>query len=204
MGVVDPARVLRKGGLRPGDRLIVTKPLGTGVLFAGAMRGKARGPWIEAALAGMRGSNRAAAAILAAHRASAWTDISGFGLAGHLTEMVQASGVTASLVLDAVPLYEGAAALAAQGIGSSLLPENLKLGAGVAADGADRRRLDLLFDPQTAGGLLAGVSAEHAAACLAALKAHGRRPRSARCSRGLIRLTPSWSCRSRACPRRSP
>jgi selenide, water dikinase len=93
------------------------------------MRGKARGPWIEAALAGMRGSNRAAAAILPAHRSSACTDVSGFGLAGHLTEMVQASGVTASLVLDAVPLYEGAAALAAQGIGSSLLPENLKLGA---------------------------------------------------------------------------
>jgi selenide,water dikinase len=172
-GVVDPVRVLRKGGLRPGDRLILTKPLGTGVLFAGAMRGKARGPWIEAALVGMRASNRATAAILAAHRTSACTDVSGFGLAGHLTEMVQASGVTASLFLDAVPLYEGAAELAAQGIGSSLLPENLKLGTVVAADGAERSRVELLFDPQTAGGLLAGVPAGRAAACLAALEAGG-------------------------------
>jgi selenide,water dikinase len=172
-GVVDPARVLRKGGLQPGDRLILTKPLGTGVLFAGAMRGKARGPWIEAALAGMRGSNRTAAAIFGAHRASACTDVSGFGLAGHLTEMVQASGVTASLVLDAVPLYEGAAVLAALGIGSSLLPENLKLGAAIAADGAERSRFELLFDPQTAGGLLAGVPAERAGTCLAALRADG-------------------------------
>jgi selenide, water dikinase len=172
-GVVDPARVLRKGGLQPGDRLILTKPLGTGVLFAGAMRGKARGPWIGAALAGMRTSNRATAAILRAHRASACTDVSGFGLAGHLTEMVRTSGVTASLVLDAVPLYEGAAALAAQGIGSSLLPENLKLGAAVTADGAQHSRLELLFDPQTAGGLLAGVPAELAEACLTALRAGG-------------------------------
>jgi selenide, water dikinase len=172
-GVVDPLRVLRKGGLQPGDRLILTKPLGTGVLFAGAMRGKARGPWIEAALAGMRASNRAAAEVLGAHRASACTDVSGFGLAGHLTEMTQASGVTASLVLDAVPLYEGAAALAAQGIGSSLLPENLKLGVLIPTDGVERARFELLFDPQTAGGLLAGVPAERAAACLAALEAGG-------------------------------
>jgi selenide, water dikinase len=172
-GVVDPVRVLRKGGLQPGDRLILTKPLGTGVLFAGAMRGKARGPWIEAALAGMRSSSRTSAAILAAHRASACTDVSGFGLAGHLAEMVQASGVTASLVLDAVPLYEGAAPLAAQGIGSSLLPENLKLGTAIAADGAERSRFELLFDPQTAGGLLAGVPAERATACVNALRADG-------------------------------
>jgi selenide, water dikinase len=172
-GVVDPAKVLRKGGLQPGDRLILTKPLGTGVLFAGAMRGKARGPWIEAALAGMRSSNRMAATILAAHRASACTDVSGFGLAGHLTEMLQASSVTARLILDAVPLYEGAEALAAQGIGSSLLPENLKLGTAVAADGAERSRLELLFDPQTAGGLLAGVPAERVASSLAALAANG-------------------------------
>jgi selenide, water dikinase len=132
--------VLRKGGLQPRDRLILTKPLGTGVLFAGAMRGKARGPWVEAALGSIRRSNRAGAAILAAHRASACTDVSGFGLAGHLAEMAEASGVTASLVFDSVPLYEGAAARAAQGIGSSLLPENLKLAAAAAADGASAAR----------------------------------------------------------------
>jgi selenide,water dikinase len=172
-GAVDPLKVLRKGGLQPGDRLILTKPLGTGVLFAGAMRGKARGPWIEAALAGMRASNRAAADVLGAHRASACTDVSGFGLAGHLTEMAQASGVTASLVLEAVPLYQGATTLAAQGVGSSLLPENLKLGVSIPTDGVERARFELLFDPQTAGGLLAGVPADRAEACLTALQAGG-------------------------------
>jgi len=86
--------------------------------------------------------------------------------------MVQASGVTASVILDAVPLYEGAP-LAAPGIGSSLLPENLKLGTAVAANGVERARFELLFDPQTAGGLLAGVPAERATACLNALRADG-------------------------------
>jgi selenide, water dikinase len=87
--------------------------------------------------------------------------------------MVQASGVTANLVLDAVPLYEGAPTLAAQGVGSSLLPENLKLGASIPTDGVERARFELLFDPQTAGGLLAGVPPDRAEACLAALQAGG-------------------------------
>lgn len=138
----------------------------------------------------MRHSSRTAAATLAAHRASACTDISGFGLAGHLIEMVQASGVTASLVLDAVPLYAGASELAGQGMASSLLPENLKLGATIPSDGVERSRFDLLFDPQTAGGLLAGVPAEHAAACLNALRADGA-AEAAEIGRVLPRADPS-------------
>jgi pyridine nucleotide-disulfide oxidoreductase family protein len=99
--------LLRKGGLREGDALIVTKPLGTGVLFAAQMRGKARGRWIAGALRAMRQSNGPAAAIVRAHGASGCTDVTGFGLCGHLLEMCKASGRRANLELDAVPTLDG-------------------------------------------------------------------------------------------------
>ena len=90
-GLVDPARALRKGGLRPGDKLVLTKPLGTGVIFAAAMRGAARGTWIASALASMRKPSSEAAEALVAAGAHACTDVTGFGLAGHLAEMIRAS-----------------------------------------------------------------------------------------------------------------
>ena len=164
-GLVDPARALRKGGLQPGDKLVLTKKLGTGVIFAAAMRGAARGRWIAAALASMRTlSDKAAAALLAAG-AHACTDVTGFGLAGHLAEMIRATGrgdeVSVDLALDALPALDGAVELFAQGLASSLQPENLR--ARHLIDGMDRManhpKLPLLFDPQTAGGLLAAVPA---------------------------------------------
>ena len=174
-GEIAPDRILRKGGLEPGDALVLTRPLGTGILFAAAVRAKARAPWIEAALAAMRQSNREAAAILIAHGAHAMTDVTGFGLIGHLGEMLSVSGADADLDLIALPLYDGALALARAGIASTLLPENLALGRLVRGEiGAATRAL--LFDPQTSGGLLAGVPPERADACAAALRAagHGR------------------------------
>jgi len=171
-GEVDPARILRKGGLRAGDALILTKPLGTGILFAAAMRARAPAPAIEHALAAMRRSNRDAAEILIAHGARAMTDVSGFGLIGHLAEMLAASGADASLDPEAIPAYPQALELARAGIASSLLPENLALAHAVR--GADDPALRaLLFDPQTSGGLLAGVPATEARACAAALAAAG-------------------------------
>lgn len=162
-GLVDPARALRKGGLKPGDRLVLTKPLGTGVIFAAAMRGAARGAWIEGALRSMRQPSAHAAEALVAAGAHACTDVTGFGLAGHLAEMIRASGaVGVELSLDALPALDGAAELFAQGFASSLQPENLR--ARHLIDGMDRMtnhpRLPLLFDPQTAGGLLAAVPAD--------------------------------------------
>lgn len=171
-GEVAPAKILRKRGLKPGDALILTRPLGTGILFAAAMRAKARAPWIEAALAAMRQSNRAAAATLIAHGAHAMTDVTGFGLIGHLGEMLAASGADAALDLAALPFYDGAQALARAGIASTLLPENLAL-AGLLRGEADAATRALLFDPQTSGGLLAGVPPECAEACVAALRAAG-------------------------------
>jgi selenide, water dikinase len=156
-GLVEPSRALRKGGLKTGDKLVLTKPLGTGVIFAAAMRGAARGRWISAALASMR---RPSSPPALAH---ACTDVTGFGLAGHLAEMIRASGdVSVDLRLDALPALDGAVELFAQGFASSLQPENSR--ARHLIDGMDRAaghpKLPLLFDPQTAGGLLIAIPAD--------------------------------------------
>jgi len=165
-GLVVATQALRKGGLRPGDKLVLTKKLGTGVIFAAAMRGMARGGWIAEALASMRLPSSKAAAALVAAGAHACTDVTGFGLAGHLAEMIRATGrgdeVSVDIDLDALPAFDGAVELFAQGFASSLQPENLR--ARHLIDGIDRMpghaKLPLLFDPQTAGGLLAAVAPE--------------------------------------------
>ncbi|MDZ7851229.1 MAG: selenide, water dikinase SelD [Halomonas sp.] len=176
-GLIDAGgnSALTKGGLRPGQALILTKPLGTGTLFAAHARLAARGRWIDAALDNMCQSNRQAAACLREHGASACTDITGFGLLGHLVEMTRPSGVDAELDLAALPLLEGAEETVAAGILSSIQPANMRLRRAISdqADWVDHPRYPLLFDPQTAGGLLAGVPAEHAEACLEALHALG-------------------------------
>ena len=124
------------------------------------------------ALTQMRRSNRDASAILVGSGASAMTDVSGFGLIGHLGEMLAASGAEAALDLAAIPLLEGAHALARTGVASTLLPENLALAALLRTE-VDAATRALLFDPQTAGGLLAGVPAERAVSCVAALRSAG-------------------------------
>ena len=125
-GLADPDRLLRKGGMRPGDRLILTKPLGTGTLFAADMRRKAKGRWVDAALASMVQSNRAAALCLQQFGATACTDVTGFGLLGHLVEMTKPSGVDVELMLSALPLLDGALDTVRLGIFSSLQPQNVR------------------------------------------------------------------------------
>src|SRR5690606_1008895 len=114
-GDVEPDRIMRKGGLKIGDALVLTKPIGTGIIFAAAMRAKARAAAVEHALANMRRSNRDAAGILLAHEVTAMTDVSGFGLIGHLGEMLAASDAEAALDLSAIPLYQDVLTLARQG-----------------------------------------------------------------------------------------
>lgn len=171
----DMHGVLRKGGMRPGDVLILTKPIGTGTLFAAHARLEARGRWIDAALASMCQSNRLGARCLHEHGATACTDLTGFGLLGHLVEMTRPSGVDAQLNLAALPVLEGAEQTAAAGILSSLQPANVRLRRALRNQEAMLKhpRYPLIFDPQTAGGLLASVPAERADACLAALRALG-------------------------------
>ncbi len=166
---------LRKQGLKIGDALILTKPIGTGVLFAAEMRLKTRGAWIDTALESMLASNEGPAQILAAHGATACTDVTGFGLAGHLGEMLAGTGLASSLRLAAVPVLPGAAEAVAQGIASSLNPQNREAASSIANTGAfrDDPRHALLFDPQTSGGLLAGVPSENAETSLHALHEAG-------------------------------
>ena len=180
-GLIDArlAGMTTKAGLRPGDALILTKPVGTGTLFAAHARPRSgvvcRGRWIDAALDAMQVSNRDAARCLREHGAAACTDLTGFGLLGHLVEMTRPSGVDAELDLNALPLLDGAADMAAAGILSSLQPANVRLRRALRnqEEALSHPAYPLLFDPQTAGGLLAGVPAERADACLAALRALG-------------------------------
>ncbi|HEY2952828.1 MAG TPA: selenide, water dikinase SelD, partial [Verrucomicrobiae bacterium] len=175
-GWAEPDKLLRKGGLKPGDSLILIKPLGTGALFAADMRHRAKGAWIEAALETMQQSNRAGAQCLLRHHATACTDVTGFGLLGHLVEMIQQSpGVGVDLFLDEIPVLEGVEETMRAGIFSSLQPQNLRLRRVIAnvEDAAQHERYPILFDPQTAGGLLAGVPAREARQCLEDLTQRG-------------------------------
>src|SRR5262249_6545010 len=174
-GLVARDAALRKGGRRPGDSLILTKPIGTGSLLAAHMRGKAKARWVVTAIAHMTQSNRAAAHILRAHDATAATDITGFGLLGHLVEMVKAGDVDATVALARVPLLGGLRGAVAAGIFSSLPPQNVRLRRAIRnlEEAATHPLYPILFDPQTAGGLLASVPAQRAEACLCALRTAG-------------------------------
>lgn len=164
--LADPGQdqPLTKAGLRVGDRLILTKPLGSGVLLAAHMQARCEAPWMASLLATMLVSNKEAAELARRHGASAVTDITGFGLAGHLLEMLRASGVACELELEAVPLLPGASELLAEGLESTLAPANRTAEAEMHTPEQVRQREQYaaLFDPQTCGGLLLGVRADDA------------------------------------------
>ena len=157
---------LTVAGAQDGDVLILTRPLGSGVILAADMAGQADGRDVAAALAVMGQPQHREAAVLA-KVAHAMTDVTGFGLAGHVQAICAASGMDVVLWRDAVPVYAGARALSEAGVSSSLMPSNR---ADAPVLGADD---PLLFDPQTAGGLLAAVPETQVKAVLAALKAQG-------------------------------
>ncbi len=154
-------------GAKPSDVLILTKPIGSGVIMAAEMSGDAKGEWVAAALTQMCQPQGASARILS--EAHAMTDVTGFGLAGHLLGLCEASGLAATLDLSAVPMMQGAIELSARGIRSSLFEENRSLAPNLARG----PEADLLFDPQTAGGLLAAVSADAADGLLEQLRSEG-------------------------------
>jgi selenide,water dikinase len=168
---------LFKGGLATGDALILTRRLGSGVLLAAQARGTSRTRWLRAALTEMDISNRAAAATLRGHGARACTDVTGFGLLGHLAEMLVAARLSVELSLPTIPFFDGALTMAQRGVASSLQPDNARILERFTLDAvpAGDARLALLVDPQTAGGLLAGVPASVALDCVAALKGAGYR-----------------------------
>jgi selenide,water dikinase len=176
-GLIDEKMdgLMRKGGMQPGDVLLLTKPIGTGTLFAAHARHAAKGRWIDAALQSMVQSNQLGAQVLRTHGATACTDLTGFGLLGHLVEMTRPSGVDAELQMSTLPLLDGAVECVKAGIVSSLQPANVRLRRALrnADEFIHDPRYPLLFDPQTAGGLLASVPAAQAQACVQALQAAG-------------------------------
>ncbi|MEL7512326.1 MAG: selenide, water dikinase SelD [Cyanobacteria bacterium J06554_3] len=171
-GWIDPDQLWRKGNARAGQALILTKALGTGSLFAADQQGLAKGRWVESAVTSMLQSNRLAAECFKQHGATACTDVTGFGLAGHLLEMVTSSGVDVALDLSAIAHLPGSFKTLEQKIVSSLHQRNLQN--AITAIQLDRSPIHLpsfqiLFDPQTSGGLLASVPISNVEACLSDL-----------------------------------
>ena len=156
-GQIHPDRIVRNQGARPGDVLLLTKPLGTGILSTAIKRDKLDPGTTAALVRTMRMLNREAAAAMVAAGAHAATDITGFGLLGHGAGMARASGVTFRLHADAVPALPRALELLRAGI----FPGGLKDNAGALAASVrmgDDPDFRLLFDPQTSGGLLVSLS----------------------------------------------
>ena len=159
IGVAAPERLLRKGGAQPGDLLILTKPLGTGLLVSGRRQGRTSDDDLGAAIDSMRSLNRAASEILVEHGIRAATDVTGFGLLGHGLEMARASGTSFVFESAKLPALDGALHLARAGVETGGAAHNrryvlpaLTLGADVAPE-----LVTLAHDPQTSGGLLAAI-----------------------------------------------
>jgi selenide,water dikinase len=171
-GTIDPRRVVTNRGARAGDALVLTKPVGTGVVSTGIKFGMAGDEVVRASLQTMLLAGRDAARMMVEAGAHAATDVTGFALLGHAWEMARASGVTLEIESARVPLIPGALELAAAGMLTSgdksnraYVGDDVMIGEGVGKELAS-----LLFDPQTAGGLLIAIEGESAAELLARLR----------------------------------
>jgi selenide, water dikinase len=174
-GTIHPERVWKNATAREGDRLILTKGLGTGVISTAIKRGEAKQAWIDAATKSMTTLNARASEIAARFKVHAATDITGFGLIGHLREVAKGSGVSIRINAASVPLLEGAIECVHAGFVPGGLNANRDFAeclVGYEGEVPDVIKT-LLFDPQTAGGLLLSVAGDDAEALLAALKTSG-------------------------------
>jgi selenide, water dikinase len=174
-GVVHPDRVLRNGGARPGDRLVLTKALGTGIVTTAAKHDRAAAADLDAAIASMTALNAAVVPVMARHDVRACTDVSGFSLLGHAYEMAHASDATLVLRAADLPVLPGARVLAAAGEitggcgrNRRYLADKVRVDSAVPADLAE-----VAFDPQTSGGLLIAIAPAEADALVAELHAAG-------------------------------
>lgn len=173
-GEVDPARVLTNAGLRPGQDLILTKPLGVGVLTTAIKAGEAAAEQIDEAVDSMTRLNDVAARVALAAGATGCTDVTGFGLLGHLGRMAIESEVVATIEFDAIPFLSGAADLASDGVMPGGSVRNLEWGVEYLDSGShdDVHQL-LIADAQTSGGLIFGIDPGETSAALAELSATG-------------------------------
>ncbi|MCY4095933.1 MAG: selenide, water dikinase SelD [Gammaproteobacteria bacterium] len=166
--------VMAKGNLLPNQALVLTKPIGVGTLLAGGMDGRCDAHAVETALRVMDRSNAAGMQIFADYDVTACTDVTGFGLGGHLGEMLRASEVSASLKLDAIPILPEAIEALLNGVESSLQKNNEQIFDDCSYDCSSLDpRLRMLADPQTSGGLLAGVDRDYVDSCLHDLRRFG-------------------------------
>lgn len=173
-GLIDEPEALYKSGLKDGQCLILTKALGSGVILAANMQVKCKGAVIRHCLNTMLQSNQKGAAVFKEFQASAMTDITGFGLLGHLVEMLRPPEIGCRLQLDKLPLMAGVSELSNAGIQSTLYPKNHRFKEVLETPiNESHPAYKLLFDPQTSGGLLAGVDSNKADDCVFALKAAG-------------------------------
>ena len=174
-GIIHPERVLVKKNLRPGDRLVLTKPLGTGIVNTAIKAAMASPELSQKVTHLMAALNREAAGIMADFDISACTDVTGFGLLGHLAEMVCGSGTGVRVESGQVPVIADALELATMGLipAGSYKNKEFREKMIVFSDTVPRALQDVLFDPQTSGGLLISVSGNQASALVAALKGGG-------------------------------
>ncbi|HET9519776.1 MAG TPA: selenide, water dikinase SelD [Candidatus Limnocylindrales bacterium] len=175
IGAAHPDRLLRKGGARAGDTLILTKRLGTGLLVSGHRQGRASEADFDAAIDQMRSLNGAAAGVLVRNEIAGATDVTGFGLLGHGLEMARASGTRFVFEAAAMPALRGAMELAAAGVETGGAAHNRRFvqPALRVADGVPAAHVTLAHDPQTSGGLLAAIPAGRLAAVEAELATEG-------------------------------
>lgn len=174
-GIVHPARVFTKKNLRPGDRLVLTKPLGTGIVNTAIKAGMASADLIEKVSNLMASLNRDAAAIMSNFDITACTDVTGFGLLGHLAEMVCGSSLSGRVFADQVPVIKEALEFAAMGLIPAGAYKNREFRESMIdfAETGERSRRDILFDPQTSGGLLISVAGDQGEELVASLKDAG-------------------------------
>jgi selenide,water dikinase len=177
VGLADPKRLLTNAGARAGDRLILTKPLGTGVLVNAFKVDKIDEAGLEPALREMERLNDVASRLALEHGVHAATDVTGFALAGHAMGMAKASGVAIRFVFERLPVHDNFYRLAKAGVTTGCTVANEDNVSGIFEDraGLDRLQREVLFDPQTSGGLLLSTPPERAAALLEALIASGHR-----------------------------
>lgn len=174
-GIIHPDRIMTNAGLQPGDALILTKPIGTGII-ATAVKGRlASSEAVDAMIQSMTTLNRAASEVAVRFNVRACTDITGFGLAGHLVEMVRASRCRARINARAVPILKDAEDYASMGLIPAGAHGNRKFfGTWITVDSTvPLVRADLVFDPQTSGGLILGIPAPRAENVLTALRVEG-------------------------------
>lgn len=167
-GLADEESLLHTRGAQAGDHIILTKALGTGAIFAAQMRGKAKGQWLDAATQMMLQSNAISGYIFSQYKAHACTDVTGFGLLGHLHNILQSSACGAQIQIDSLPCLDGIRECFEEGIFSSLHGSNARLQRSIdnGQDFIDHPLFPLLFDPQTSGGLLACIPAQYSDLCL--------------------------------------